>query len=287
VDIVTSVVDLARTLGLVVEEPRALRSTNNLVLWLRPSPVVAKISFAGNAAGALAVARALAGVGAPIVPPAEDIGHRVYRVCDRQVTFWRYAPQDAVDEPGPKPVAGALFALHQALATVGGPTDRPPYAVQITDAVRALDRPGFAPELGDGDRRLLRRTLSEGLVGLGARADRDHTIHGSPHRLNILVLDGSPNFIDFETVQRGPREWDLAHLEPNVSDHYPGMVDADVLARCRILVSATISTWCWDGLERGPDMRGHAQHHLDVVRSALPATDGRRSGPEAGDQPGS
>jgi hypothetical protein len=35
-----------------------------------------------------------------------------------------------------------------------------------------------------------------------------------------------------------------------------------------VLVSAATSTWCWDGLERGSDMLRHAQHHLELVRSA-------------------
>jgi hypothetical protein len=273
VEIVACVVDLARDLGLTVEEPHPLRSTNNLVLWLRPSPVVAKISVNGDAARALAIARRLAGAGAPIVPPADDIGDRVYRVCDRQVTFWRYEPQDAVHEPGPEPVARALFDLHEILATVVAAPHLPPYDDQIAHAIRALDRPGFAPELRDGDRQVLRRTLSDSLAVLAARAGPVHAIHGSPHRFNLLVVAGSPKFIDFETVQRGPREWDLAHLEPGVAEHYRGALDHDVLARCRILVSATTATWCWDGLHRGPDMRGHAEHHLAAVRSAL------RSGP--------
>ena len=267
-EIVASVVDLARELGLTVEKPLTLRSTHNLVLWLRPSPVVAKISVDGDAADALAIARRLALAGAPVVPPADGVGHRVYRIDERQVTLWRYESQVAVDEPGPEPVARALFALHEVLSTVVGDSHRPSWDHQITDAIGALDRPGFAPELRTGDRHVLRRTLSDGLVSLMATADPGHTIHGSPHRLNILVVAGAPKFIDFETVQRGPREWDLAHLEPSVAEHYPGVLDGDVTALCRVLVSATTSVWCWDGVDRGPDMRGHAEHHLATVRSA-------------------
>jgi hypothetical protein len=267
VAIPAAVVDLARELGLVVEHPVALRSTNNLVFWLRPSSVVAKISVGGDAAGALAIAHLLANAGAPIVPPAAGIGHRVYRVGDRDVTFWPYESQDAVEPPGPEPVARALSDLHEALATVAGDADRPSYVQQITDAVGALERPGFAPELHRRDRRLLQQTLSDGLVALTTSARSDHTIHGSPHRLNILVVAGSPRFIDFETVQRGPLEWDLAHLEPRVAEHYREVLEPRVLDLCRTLVSATVSTWCWDGLDRGPDMRGHAEHHLAAVRA--------------------
>jgi len=270
VDVVAAVVDLARELGVVVEEPAPLRSTNNQVIWLRPSAVVAKISAGnGRAAGELAVAGVLANAGAPVVPPAEGIGHQLYRVGDRDVTFWQYESQDIITEPSPEDIARALGALHDALATLGAKAPSRTYEEQISDAIRALDRAAFAPELQSDDRRLLRHTLSDGMVNLARTSDTSRIIHGSPHRFNIVVVAGSPRFIDFETVQRGPLEWDLAHLEPEVAAHYPGMLNLDALALCRTLVSAATSTWCWDGLHRGPDMRKHAQHHLAAVRSAL------------------
>jgi Ser/Thr protein kinase RdoA (MazF antagonist) len=247
-----------------------LRSTNNDVIWLRPSAVVAKISAEhGRAAHELAVARILADAGAPVVAPAEGVGRRLSRVGDRGVTLWRYESQEDVSEPGPESVAHALGALHEALMTLGenGPTHT--CEEQVTDAIRALDRPEFAPALKKDDRALLRRALGQGQNTLAEAIDTGRIIHGSPHRLNIVMVAGSPRFIDFETVQRGPYEWDLAHLEPEVARHYPGTVDLDLVALCRLLVSATTSTWCWEGLHRGPDMRTHAEHHVAVVRSAL------------------
>jgi Ser/Thr protein kinase RdoA (MazF antagonist) len=269
-DVVAAVVDLARKLGVVVEEPVPLRSTNNHVIWLRPSAVVAKIYAANRrSTDELGVARVLADAGAPVVPPAEGVGRQVYRVGDREVTFWRYESQENISEPSPESLAQALGALHEALMTLGvnGPTRT--YEEQITDAIHALDRPEFAPELRGDDRGLLRRALRTGQVTLAKTIDTGRIIHGSPHRMNIVIVAGSPRFIDFETVQRGPLEWDLAHLEPEVAAHYPGRLDFDALALCRILVGATTSTWCWEGLHRGPDMRNHAEHHLAVVRSAL------------------
>jgi hypothetical protein len=269
-DIVASVVDLATALGLVVEEPVPLRSTNNVVIWLRPSAVVAKISSRpGTAADELAIARMLAEAEAPVVAPAPGVGHRLHRVGDHDVTFWPYVSQEAVTEPGPESIARALHALHAALATLGPGTPSRTYAEHISDALAALDRPDFAPELQADDRALLHRTLADGAATLARTAATGPIIHGSPHRLNIVVVAGSPRFIDFETVQHGPLEWDLAHLDTEVADHYPGVLDPDVLARCRLLVSATTSTWCWDGLDRGPDMRAHAEHHLAAVRCGL------------------
>jgi hypothetical protein len=270
VDVTASVVDLARRLGLTVEEPVPLRSTNNVVMWLRPSAVVAKISVGHRRAqDELAIAGGLAHAGAPVVAPAEGVGLRVHRISGHGVTFWTYAPQHDVADPDAESVAEALWALHAALATLGATAPSRTYEEQITDTVGALDRPDFAPLLRGHDRRLLRSTLEHGRVILARTADRESIIHGSPHRLNIVVVAGSPRFIDFETVRYGPREWDLAHLEPEVAGHYPGVLDPEVLAVCRLLVSATTSAWCFDGVGRGPDMRDHAQHHLATVRSAV------------------
>jgi hypothetical protein len=270
VDIKASVIDLAKSLALVVEEPVILPSTNNLVMWLRPSPVVAKVSAEhGGSADELWIARMLAHAGAPIVPPAEGIGHEVYRAENRSVTFWRYESQENVAETSSESVAQSLGALHGALATLNQNIDSRTHRDQIAGAIRALDRPTFAPELLSDDRRHLRQALAQGLMTLGETVDDGHIIHGSPHRFNILVVAGSPRFIDFETVERGPLEWDLAHLEPEVADRYPDDLSREVLACCRLLISALTSTWCWDGLTRGPDMRAHAEHHLAVVRSSL------------------
>ncbi len=270
VDIIASVVVLARRLGLVVEEPVALRSTNNVLVWLRPSMVVAKISSRpGMAANELAIAKALAAAGAPVVPPARDVADRLHRVAGRDVTFWKYEPQDQIEGSNSESIAMALFDLHGALATLGSLISLPTCDTQIIDAIHSLDNQDFAPELRVEDRAILRQALSSSRETLAQLHDTYRIVHGSPHRMNILVVAGGPRFIDFETVQIGPLEWDLAHLEPEVADHYPAPLDVDALAVCRLTISATTSTWCWAGLGRGPDMRSHAEHHLAVVRSAL------------------
>lgn len=270
VDIIASVVVLARTLGLVVEEPVALRSTNNVLVWLHPSMVVAKISSRpGMAANELAIAKVLAAAGSPVVPPANDVGDHLHRVAGRDVTFWKYEPQDEIEEATSEAIAMALFDLHEALAMLGSVVSLPTCDTQIIDAIHSLDNQDVAPELRVEDRAILRQALSFGRETLAHLHDTYRIVHGSPHRMNILVVAGGPRFIDFETVQFGPLEWDLAHLEPEVADHYPAPPDVDALAVCRLTISATTSTWCWAGLGHGPDMRSHAEHHLAVVRAAL------------------
>jgi hypothetical protein len=269
-DIVGSVVVLAQRLGLHVEEAVVLRSTNNEVVWLRPSMVVAKISSRPRvAADELAIATTLAAAGAPVVPPARDVADRVHRVAGRDVTFWKYEPQDQIEGADSESIAIALHDLHGALAMLGSVISLPTCDTQIVDAIYSLDNQDLVPELRITNRTLLRHALSSGRETLAELHETYRVVHGSPHRMNILVVAGGPRFVGFETVQLAPLEWDLAHLEPAVADHYPARFDASVLAVCRIMISAATSTWCWAGLQRGSDIRSHAEHHLAVVRSAL------------------
>jgi len=263
------VADLVRSWGFDVRHPVSLRSTNNVVVWLSPSPVVAKISGEYDRAHReLAIVRELVALAAPVVPPFEKGIEQPVRLNGRAVTFWRYEAQNTVMESNANQIAEHLFRLHSCLASLQDCADLPLFADPLMSAVRGLERPEFAPALAEADRALLRETLVDGVARLARLTGSEHVIHGSPHRFNILTVDAAPRFIDFETVEFGPVEWDLAHLEPAVADHYPGEFDDQALELCRVLVSAATSTWCWEGLVRGSDTQSHAQHHLEIVRSA-------------------
>ena len=267
--VITPVVDLIRSCGFHVRRTVFLRSTNNVVVWFSPSLIVAKISTDyDRAVRELAVVRALVDRAAPVVPPV-DLGiEQPASIDGKAVTFWRYEPQDSAVELDAAQIAEYLFLLHSKLASVRDLSAFPSFTDPLKSAADALERREFAPELVKADRALLRRTLVDGMSRLPKMTGHERVIHGSPHRFNILVVDAAPRFIDFETVELGPVEWDLAHLEPEVADCYSGEFNCQALALCRVMVSAATATWCWDGMERGSDMRSHAQHHLQVVRSS-------------------
>ncbi len=185
------------------------------------------------------------------------------------MTFWKYEPQDDNQGANSQLIALALFELHAALDALRPMVSVPSYDTQLTDAIRELADQNFAPELRTEDRAVLLRALSRASDQLPNLAKTRRIIHGSPHRMNILFVDESPRFIDFETVQTGPVEWDIAHLKPEIARHYPAPIDGDAVALCRLVISATTSTWCWGGLDRGGDMRHHAEGHLAIVRSQL------------------
>jgi hypothetical protein len=62
-------VAIARRFGVVVTEPVTLSDSNNVVVWLRPSPVVAKVATGQHRRPSLelSVAQRLASCGAPVV----------------------------------------------------------------------------------------------------------------------------------------------------------------------------------------------------------------------------
>ena len=95
----------------------------------------------------------------------------------------------------------------------------------------------------------------------------ERTLHGEPHSGNLLSTPNGLRWIDLEGVCRGPLEWDLAFLDEEVASFFPG-ADPDLLALLRILNSALVATWCWSRTEY-PEMRWHAEHHLEKVKQAV------------------
>jgi len=268
VDLITSVANLARDYGLEVGIPVTLRSTNNVVVWMRPSPVVAKISKDFDASSQeFRRATFLAAVGAPVVPPIVIGVAQPVNASGQWVTFWHYV----VDEGGATAaqVAASLNELHSGLAKAPDRTTFPPCSNRLQTALDLLDDPGLRGGLDVDDRALLGRALLDGIGALTSLKDPPRVLHGSPHRFNMLVMCGAVVFIDFETVELGPLEWDLAHLDEEVAALYPAEVDEDLLRRCRIAISAATSAWCWKGVDRGVDMRIHAEQHLEIVRRML------------------
>ena len=103
-------------------------------------------------------------------------------------------PADAAD------VAAAVFALHEALASV-------PYARRLTDEAGFADRvawgdgplPASLPEQVDRPLRMLIQ-LRRPVTGL-----RNQVIHGDLNQHNILIVPGqTPGFIDFSPYWRPP-----------------------------------------------------------------------------------
>jgi len=267
VNAVDAAVRVAERLGLSAEEPVLLRSTNNVVAWLRPLMIVAKIGVGQRRVfqTEVSVASELDDLGGPVVPPAPECPAVVHSHGGFDVTFWRYCPQPPdVDIPG-EHVGTALKCLHDNCAKLSTAlrATLPSYLKELRSVADLLQDVGRLSALPAADRHLLIRAFDHlwKRVQLSSDVHPHVVIHGAPHPYNVLLVDGQPRFIDFETTSVGPVEWDLAHTSPETVRNYAGAVDARLLDICRDLVRVKTAAWCWADVHRG-DLRDHAEMHL-------------------------
>jgi Phosphotransferase enzyme family len=262
---------VAKEFGLRVQEPVLLRSTNNVVAWLRPSAGVAKIGVGAQRGfdREISVASELSALGGPVVAPASEVPAVVHRHDGFTITFWRYYPQPSdVDIQGEQ-VAAALHHLHATCARLSSELRArlPLYVAELQSVSELLADAGQLPALPAEDRHLLIRVFDHlwKRLHVDSHADTPVVIHGAPHPYNVLLVEGQPRFIDFETTCIGPVEWDLAHTSPETAHAYAGDVDRQLLKTCRDLVRVKTAAWCWAGVDRG-DLRYHAETHLAYLK---------------------
>ena len=270
-DAARTAIRMATRLGIDVDDLLPLRSTNNVVFRLLPSPVVVKMSDRPSnlLEWELTVGAALFAEGAPVMGPSERVEPVVHRLDGWDMTFWNYCPSGD-DAPSPRAIANALAQFHSVLDQV---IDRysltPTSWKNIPIAVAAnLRDDSYASGLRPADRALLLEALAM-IFEVEPSSASVGGLHGSPHGFNVVTANGEPKLIDFETVCTGPREWDLSHLDPLAVESFPAPCDPDGLKAARVVVSAMTSALCWESIDRGEDMRVHAEHHLAVVKEAI------------------
>jgi len=271
---IEAAIEVAERFGLQVHETLPLRSTNNVVAWLRPTSIVAKVGIGHHPEflREMRVAGELQALRAPVVAPATEVPAVVHSRNGFHITFWRYHPQPADWDVSTSRVASALRRLHEAYSQISTElrADLPSYFAELDSVSQLLRDSRRLASLPESDRQLLIRAFD-------ALKERMHelspphthiTIHGAPHPYNILLVNGEPCFIDFETTCLGPYEWDLAHTAPEVSEAYSRTTNSELLRVCRDMVSLKTAVWCWADVERG-DLRYHAKIHLANVKRSF------------------
>ena len=163
-----------------VDQPELLRSTNNTVIWLRPSPVVAKIAPKGDnrLSWEHAIASSLYRCGGPVVGPFEIGGLAVHTSDGLEMTLWPYNPQDG-SRPSPAAMADALQAMHRAVDRVAEEERLPSWHVGPQDVLSRLEDRSFASTLEERDRRLLRSALAR-YPEIPSTSASIRGLHGSP-----------------------------------------------------------------------------------------------------------
>lgn len=215
---VSAAVDTARYLGLAVDLPEILADRSNLVVHLKPAPVVARVATMTAdlrrypeawLQREIDMAAFLAARGAPIVPPARQIPPGPHRRGGYVMTFWAWEAEDGGTRPNGEEAGRALAALHAAMADF---PDELPLMGPITVDLRrmlVLLREGdwmSATLLDDAESAL------EKAVSLAEGGDDLRPLHGDASLGNLFATSHGLLWNDFEDVCLGPVAWDLAVL---------------------------------------------------------------------------
>ena len=215
-------VAVARAHGLVADDPVVLAAGANLVVHLRPLPVVAKVAAVTHEvrepaewlARELAVAGHLAARGIPVVRPSEELPPEVHRDGGAVMTFWRHERHDPARVPRPAEMAALLADLHVALRDCAEPL--PWLGPPLLDTARFLDRARRRRTLPADHLDALADAFDDLRAALPAAAATDQPLHGDPHPGNLLSTPAGWLWADLEDACSGPLWWDLACVDSSV-----------------------------------------------------------------------
>src|ERR1700722_3284493 len=232
--------------GLRFAEPKILRDRGNLLVHLAPAPVVARVATLTGTRRAgedwlqreVAVARFLAGVGAPVVAPSAEIDAGPHTHEGISLSFWDYveetgAPLDAAE------AGHRLRVCHEALADYEGELE--PLGT-LTEAERWLEELAAEGRIGADSAARRRADASEVRRQIKALGLPMQAVHGDAHLDNAINTAAGPLWSDWEDTCMAPLELDLGCMEAAASvwgdDPEPvatalaayGEIDPEVLA---------------------------------------------------------
>jgi hypothetical protein len=179
--------------------------------------------------------------GAPVVGPSPELPPGPYVQGGYAMTFWRYQDNDPGAPATGRAAGQALAQVHQALDSYPGTfpsfLDR-----QVKRASRILFDETAPSPLPAFERAFLCSEYLSITSALLQKSLGSRTLHGDPHRGNLLVIGTGCLMIDFESVCSGPLEWDLSAMPCIGAGIFS--VDIDVLALLRRLRSLCVAVWC-------------------------------------------
>ena len=257
----------ATELGLQVTDTVIIHNSDRIALRLIPCDVLVRIapqawedSFQFEAD----VARLLTAIDSPIGELAAGVEPRVY-VCDTfALTFWTY--YDHVGDIAPTAYADALMRMHAGLRQI---TFAAPHITERFGAwVEEVNNQEQTPDLPEPGRGLLRTTFNYVRNTMSRYPTSDQLLHGEPHPGNLLNTPIGPLFIDLQTCQRGPVEYDIAFLPEEAAIQYPG-ANQHLVHLFRILMWAGFTTMRWRRWDQFPNQDYWRIEGFNRLRAAL------------------
>src|SRR3954469_21675120 len=222
-------VAVARAHGLRVDEPAILKDGSNVLVHLRPAPVVARVPAVtarfrhGDAwlAREVAVAGFLHDAGLPVVPPSHALPPGPHAHNGHVMTFWEYA-EPLEGRRGAREAGRRLRLCHDALRSYPGELPRHALLEEARALIDLLDLPA-------------RETKRLRVAGARARERLDELdpelqpVHGDGDLRNVIFTERGPLWNDWEDACLAPVAWDLACLreEPDDAAHTRAIAEAE------------------------------------------------------------
>ncbi|WP_053735901.1 phosphotransferase [Nocardia sp. NRRL S-836] len=212
---VRAAVSLAATHGIATADPVVLKDGSNVIVHLRPAPVVARVaartalvrpSVAGHFGRDLAISAFLAARGVPVVTPSAELPPGPHSFAGHVMSFSTFVPHDPGHEFTRADVLKLLPALHAELRAYDGPL---PIRGPMDDVDNTL---AYLSGIGVADLEPFRERASELMASWDAHYRDVQPLHGDPHHGNLLMTPHGPVWLDFEDTWLGPVAWDLACL---------------------------------------------------------------------------
>jgi hypothetical protein len=280
-------VKVAASLGVHSSNPVVLADGANVVVHLRPAPVVAKVAASTTAVRPAAawlqreldVTRFLADRGAPVMMPSPEVPATVHHGDGQVMSFWRYLSPSGGDPsssdaggggPGGGPLASEdvigpmLCDLHAELAGYPGQL---PVLAPLQDISSYLARP--QTRLTPADAAALAAAHARLTTELGSFPARP--LHGDAGAGNLMATSSGWIWHDFEDTCSGPVAWDVAASTASprldarrVLAAYGEPVDPAQLAACEQLRRLHLTVWYNLYAERLPHLRPRAAELLTL-----------------------
>ncbi len=241
---VAAAVSAGRDLGITVEEPEVLYDVFSVIVRLAPSPVIVRVPTVLprtttpeiqliDQRRELAVTGWLAEKGHPVVPPSPLVPAEPVQRDGFSMTFWQFVEHIKDAEITPERSAEVVAKLHAALREYPGDlaflNGLDPF---IPDGFAQLeDRPDLLdPADLDRARRewdVFRPILeSEDAFAVAFPDATVQPIHGDAPGYNLIATPDGELYADFELVNRGPIERDLAFNGPEGIEAYNAAAEA-------------------------------------------------------------